>query len=151
MSTTILDRRKAIRKRSAAITLVLAGGLAGCSGEPIPQRDAYRSLADCQRDWSGASQCSPVRDNRYASSYYYGPSYFGSRYPDGRPKPSPNAMDVVDLPKGTQVASSSTRTSSTTSGLHSSSSSSSSTSSSSSSSARSGFGSTASAHGSSSS
>ena len=151
MSTTILDRRKAIRKRSAAITLVLAGGLAGCSGEPIPQRDAYRSLADCQRDWGGSSQCSPVRDNRYASSYYYGPSYFGSRYPDGRPKPSPNAMDVIDLPKGTQVASSSTRTSTTTSGLHSSSSSSSSTSSSSSSSSRSGFGSTASAHGSSSS
>lgn len=149
MSTTILDRRKAIRKRSAAITLLLAGGLAGCSGEPIPQRDAYRSLADCQRDWSGASQCSPVRDNRYASSYYYGPSYFGSRYPDGRPKPSPNAMDVVDLPKGTQVASSSTRTSTSTSSLHSGSSTS--TTSSSSSSTRSGFGSTSSAHGSSSS
>lgn len=150
MSPRILDRRKAIRKRSAAITLVLAGGLAGCSGEPIPQRDAYRSLADCQRDWGGSAQCSPVRDNRYASSYYYGPSYFGARYPDGRPKPSPNAMDVVDLPKGTQVASSTSRTSSTTSGLHSSSSSSSS-STSSSSSARSGFGSTSSAHGSSSS
>lgn len=143
-----------MRKRSATITLILAGGLAGCSGEPIPQRDAYRSLADCQRDWSGASQCSPVRDNRYASSYYYGPSYFGSRYPDGRPKPSPNAMDVVDLPKGTQVASSTTRSSSTSSGFRSGSSSSAdggSHSSSSSSSTRSGFGSTASAHGSSSS
>lgn len=138
-----------MRKRSAAITLVLAGGLAGCSGEPIPQRDAYRSLADCQRDWSGASQCSPVRDNRYASSYYYGPSYFGARYPDGRPRPSPNAMDVVDLPKGTQVASSTTRTSTTTSSLRGSSSDS--RPSSSSSSARSGFGSTSAAHGSSSS
>lgn len=143
------------RKRSAAITLVLAGGLAGCSGEPIPQRDAYRSLADCQRDWSGASQCSPVRDNRYASSYYYGPSYFGSRYSDGRPKPSPNAMDVVDMPKGTQVASSTSRSGSTSTGFRSGSTSSASPSgshsSSSSSSARSGFGSSASSHGSSSS
>jgi hypothetical protein len=32
------------RKRSAAITLVLAGTLSGC-GEPLPQRDVYTSLA----------------------------------------------------------------------------------------------------------
>ena len=32
------------RKRSAAITLVLAGSLGGCS-EPVPQRDVYTSLA----------------------------------------------------------------------------------------------------------
>lgn len=91
------------RKRSAAVTLVLAGGLAGCGGEPVPQQDAYRSLDDCVRDWNNAAQCQPVRDNRYASSYYYGPTYFGNRYGDGRPKPSPNAMDTVDRPKGTPV------------------------------------------------
>ena len=148
-----------IRKRSAAITLVLAGGLAGCGGEPIPQQDAYRNLDDCVRDWGNAQQCRPVRDNRYASSYYYGPSYFGSRYPDGRPKPSPNAMDAFDPPKGTQVASNTQRSGSSSSffgrgGTSSSSSTSSghaSSSSSSGSSSRSGFGSTASSHGSSSS
>lgn len=92
------------RKRSAAVTLVLAGSLSGCGGEPVPQQDAYSNLNDCVRDWGNASQCQPVRDGRYASSYYYGPSHFGSRYPDGRPKPSANAMDAVSKPKGTPVA-----------------------------------------------
>jgi len=103
------------RKRSATVRLVLAGGfssvagLTGC-GEPLPQQDAYRNLGDCVRDWGNASQCEPVRDNQYARSYYYGPAYFGGRYSDGRPKPSPNAMDVVDRPKGTRVGSATART-----------------------------------------
>jgi hypothetical protein len=126
------------RKRSAAVTLVLAGSLSGCGGEPIPQQDAYASLGDCTRDWGNTAQCQPVRDGRYASSYFYGPAYFGSRYPDGRPKPGPNAMDSIDRPKGTAVASSGPR-GSTTSSFAGSSSSASTTS-------RSGFGSTASAH-----
>lgn len=103
-----------IRKRSTAITLVLAGSLSGC-GEPIPQQDAYRSLNDCVRDWGNASQCQPVRDNKYASGYHYGPAYFGGRYGDGRPKPSPNAMDVVDRPKGTPVSSLTSRSGSSSS------------------------------------
>ena len=84
------------RKRSTAITLVLAGSatLAGCSS-PVEQRDAYASLADCVKDWNNAAQCEPVRDNRYASNYFYGPPYFGSSLTDGRPRPSPNAMDAV--------------------------------------------------------
>ena len=82
------------RKRSAAITLLLAGTISGC-GEPVPQQDVYRSLGDCQRDWGDPQQCQPVRDGRYATSYYYGPSYYGSTYRDGRPKPSSNAMDAV--------------------------------------------------------
>ncbi len=135
------------RKRSAAITLVLAGGLSGCGGEPIPQQDAYRNLNDCVRDWGNAAQCQPVRDGRYSSSYYYGPTHFGSRYGSGLPKPSPNAMDTVDRPKGTPVSSLASRSSATTSSLQSrSSTSSTSSSSSSSSTSRSGFGSTASSH-----
>jgi hypothetical protein len=43
------------RKRSAAITLLLAGTMSGC-GEPVPQQDVYKSLADCQRDWADPNQ-----------------------------------------------------------------------------------------------
>lgn len=86
------------RKRSAAITLLLAGTMSGCS-EPVPQQDVYKSLADCQRDWGGPQECQPVRDNRYAPSYFYGPSHYGSGMTDGRPRPSRNAMDAVTTTK----------------------------------------------------
>jgi hypothetical protein len=83
------------RKRSAAITLVLAGSLGGCS-EPVPQRDVYTSLAECQRDWAPqAQQCEPVRDGRYANSWFYGPRYYGSTWPSGQPKSSTHAVDAV--------------------------------------------------------
>ena len=127
------------RKRSAAITLVLAGSaLAGCSG-PVEQRDAYASLDACAKDWHNAAQCQPVRDGRYSSSYFYGPPYFGSSLTDGRPRPSTNAMDAIRV--GSPSGSSSSR-SSFSSGPSSSNSSHTSTSSSSSSSSRGGFGST---------
>ena len=131
------------RKRSAAITLVLAGStLAGCSG-PVEQRDAYASLNDCVKDWQNPAQCQPVKDGRYSSSYFYGPAYFGPSLTDGRPRPSANAMDAVRLAPGSTSSSSSSRSwfssgsspSSSSSASHSSSSSSSSTS-------RGGFGST---------
>lgn len=96
------------RKRSAAITLVLAGSaLTGCSG-PVEQRDAYASLNDCVKDWHNAAQCQPVRDGRYSSSYFYGPPYFGPSLTDGRPRPSPNAMEAVRL-AGSGGSSSSSR------------------------------------------
>ena len=82
------------RKRSAAITLVLVGSLAGC-GRPEQQRDVYTSLAECGKDWSQAAACEPVRDGRYSNSYFYGPGYYGSSFPSGRPRPSPNALDAV--------------------------------------------------------
>ena len=91
-----MDRGKQ-RKRSTAITLVLAGStLAGCGG-PVEQRDAYASLDDCVKDWKSPAQCQQVRDGRFASNYYYGPPYFGPSLTDGRPKPSPNAMDAIRL------------------------------------------------------
>jgi hypothetical protein len=43
------------RKRSAAVTLLLAGTMSDC-GEPVPQQDVYKSLADCQRDWADPNQ-----------------------------------------------------------------------------------------------
>ena len=97
--------RKA-RKRSAAITLVLAGSatLAGC-GSPPEQRDAYASRQDCLKDWSEPTLCEPVRDGRYSTSYHYGPPYYASSgwslFGGNRATPSPNAMDAVRLPAGT--------------------------------------------------
>jgi hypothetical protein len=108
--------RQRARKRSGAITLVLAGSatVAGC-GSPVEQRDAYATQAACVRDWSNAQLCEPVTDGRYASSYFYGPPYYGNgttyslfgRTRSPRIEPSPNAMDAHRLPTGT-VATSST-------------------------------------------
>ncbi len=95
------------RKRSAAITLVLAGSasLGGC-GSPVEQRDAYSSMQSCVKDWNNAALCEPVRDGRYASSYYYGPPYYGSGsgwsfFGRSHPQPSANAMDAYKLETGT--------------------------------------------------
>ena len=98
--------RAGVRKRSAAITLVLAGGatLGGC-GSPVEQRDAYASRQACLNDWNEASLCEPVSDGRYASSYHYGPPYYASSgwslFGRNRISPSPNAMDATPLPSGT--------------------------------------------------
>jgi hypothetical protein len=95
------------RKRSAAITLVLAGStLAGCSG-PVEQRDAYASLDACVKDWQSPAKCQPVKDGRFASNYYYGPAYFGPSLTDGRPRPSANAMDAVRVTSASGSSSSS--------------------------------------------
>lgn len=95
------------RKRSAAITLVLAGSaaLSGC-GDPETQRDVYTRLDDCSKDWGNPTQCEPVRDGRHSSSYYYGPRYYGSSFPSGRPRPSPNALEASYAGRGgaTQMA-----------------------------------------------
>jgi hypothetical protein len=99
------------RKRSAAITLVLAGSaaLSGC-GSPVEQRDAYASRQDCVRDWSDVSLCEPVKDGRYASSYHYGPPYYAasgwSLFGRDRISPSPNAMEATRLPAGSVATSS---------------------------------------------
>ena len=88
------ERRGEKRKRSAAITLVLAGSLAGC-GEPEAQRDVYTKLEDCTKDWGNPAECSKVTDGQHSSSYYYGPRYFGSSFTSGRPRPSPNALEAT--------------------------------------------------------
>ena len=102
------------RKRSAAITLVLVGSatLAGC-GSPVEQRDAYKSMSDCTKDWNNPALCQPVTDGRYASGYFYGPPYYGSgttysffgrtRSPDIHA--SPNAMGATRLQTGSVASS----------------------------------------------
>ncbi|MGH8764336.1 MAG: hypothetical protein ACRET8_01340 [Burkholderiales bacterium] len=98
------------RKRSAAITLILAGGagLGGC-GSPVEQRDAYTNLQDCVRDWSDAALCEPVRDGKYSSSYMYGPPYYVTSgwnlFGRSRPKPSPNAMEATRVATGSVAGS----------------------------------------------
>ncbi|MBC7802793.1 MAG: hypothetical protein H7Y16_02865 [Candidatus Parcubacteria bacterium] len=97
--------RVRVRKRSAAITLVLAGsaGLGGC-GSPVEQRDAYASRQDCVKDWSDTSLCEPAKDGRYASSYHYGPPYYASSgwsfFGRDRIRSSPNAMEATRLAPG---------------------------------------------------
>jgi hypothetical protein len=108
--------RARTRKRSATITLVLAGSaaLGGC-GSPVEQRDAYASQAACVKDWNNASLCEPVRDGRYSTSYFYGPPYYGNgttyslfgRTRSPTLAASPNAMDVQRLSTGTVARSSS--------------------------------------------
>jgi len=98
------------RKRSAAITLVLAGsaGLAGC-GSPVEQRDAYSSLQSCVKDWTNPALCEPAKDSRYAASYMYGPPYFASGgwsfFGRNRVSASPNAMEATRLQAGSVAAS----------------------------------------------
>jgi hypothetical protein len=102
--------RSRTRKRSATITLVLAGSaaLGGC-GSPVEQRDAYATQAACVKDWNNASLCEPVRDGRYSTSYFYGPPYYGNgttyslfgRTRSPTLQPSPNAMDVQRVNTGT--------------------------------------------------
>lgn len=121
-----------VRKRSAAITLVLAGSaaLGGC-GSPVEQRDAYASLNDCVKDWTNPSLCEPVKDGRYSSSYLYGPPYYAaagwSLLGRNRVVPSPSAMEATRLPSGS-VASSALSARASRLGISSASSSSSSTS-----------------------
>ncbi|HUN67633.1 MAG TPA: hypothetical protein VMU46_02470 [Burkholderiales bacterium] len=103
--------RRQGRKRSAAITLVLAGSatLGGC-GSPTEQRDAYASIQDCVKDWSDAALCEPVRDGRYSSSYLYGPPYYATSsgwnfIGRERIRASPNAMEATKLASGSVASS----------------------------------------------
>ena len=100
-----------VRKRSAAIPLVLAGSatLGGC-GSPVEQRDAYASMQSCVKDWGDTSLCEPVKDGRYSSSYMYGPPYYASSgwnlFGRDRVVSSPNAMEASRLPTGSVATSS---------------------------------------------
>ena len=76
------------RRSSSSVTLVLIGAsaLAGCgqqSSETL-RRDLYASQADCMQDWgSDPAKCEPTKQTgRSGSSYnhYYGPAYSHGSY-----------------------------------------------------------------------
>jgi hypothetical protein len=75
----------------------------------VEQRDAYASLQDCVKDWNSTELCEPARDNRYASSYHYGPPYFASSgwsmFGRNRISPSANAMEATRLTPGSVASS----------------------------------------------
>lgn len=105
------------RRRSAAITLVLVGTITGCS-EPVPQRDVYLSREQCQQDWP-SPECQPATQPGHSRDWFYGPSYYGSTWPSGRPRASQHALEAFPAP-GSPVARSGATTSRSTTTIRSS-------------------------------
>lgn len=82
MSHTMTQRRS-----STSVTLVLIGAsaLAGCSqqGADTLRRDVYASQADCVQDWgTEPGKCEPAGHTSSGSTYsrYYGPTYTHGSY-----------------------------------------------------------------------
>lgn len=78
-------RTAAVRRRSSRhVTLVLIGAasLASC-GEPVQnqmaQRDVYEHRSQCVQDWGDEKKCEVVTQGPHRG-YWYGPSYTGVRY-----------------------------------------------------------------------
>ncbi len=141
------------RKSSLSITLVLIGtaALSGCGNDRdqntrVMRRDVYSSLEDCRADWGRADDCETAsnvspRSSATGVGSHYGPRYYwadsSGRYDNSTPRPGSRATSVATI--------GGTSSSGHASGLHGSGSRSSSSVS------RGGFGSSSSAHGSSSS
>jgi len=127
--------RTRTRRAPASITLVLIGSaaLTGC-GDETARRDIYRSSVDCRQDWGDTSECTPVRSGPH-TGYYYGPSYRDDRRNDAGtttgPRPGSSAIGTAHLARN-DTSFGSTRGSSSSSSTQ-----------------RSGFGASASSHGSS--
>lgn len=117
------------RRSTASITLVLIGSAAlyGC-GEEVGQRDVYRSQTECMQDWGkDPAHCERQRSGNHAG-YFYGPYY---RDPGSRQ----SLIGTTPSPGKSSTAIGSTRVAKSASG--------------SSGVSRSGFGASASVHGSS--
>ena len=123
------------RRSTSTLTLVLIGAAAlhGCGGSDNNEqasRDVYKSRADCQRDWGDdPKKCEPQSSGRHAG-YFYGPMYGYGRSVSSSPSGDSTAL----APRQGSNAVSSTTVSRSSGSV-----------------ARGGFGSSASAHSSSSS
>lgn len=72
------------RRSTRQVTLVLIGAasLASCSGpapEQMAQRDIYEHRSQCVQDWGDDKKCEVVTQGPHRG-YWYGPSYTGARY-----------------------------------------------------------------------
>ncbi|WP_240039112.1 MULTISPECIES: hypothetical protein [Okeania] len=100
-------------KRTIIISLVLISSitLKACTSRR-DNREVYRNLEDCRREWGGADRCEPVTDGSYSSGHYYGPHYYrsgGSIYyyqnSNSRYQPVPSNAGILKSPSGRSTTS----------------------------------------------
>ena len=90
------------RRAPVSITLVLIGAasLQGCGDQPqtAMQRDVYDNRAKCVQDWGDEKKCEPTGDGR--RGYWYGPAYTSGR---GYAPGSADADSGRTVPKGSNA------------------------------------------------
>jgi hypothetical protein len=87
-------------KKSKMITLVLVTGSALIACQ---QRNQYASWDDCAKDYGDRSKCTEEREQTTGGiyrTYYYGPSYRGSRSADPAYNPSVRTSRSVGVVRG---------------------------------------------------
>jgi uncharacterized protein YgiB involved in biofilm formation len=93
------------RRASARITLVLIGAasLQACTDAPqeTVQRDLYDNRAKCVQDWGDEKKCEPISEGRNRG-YYYGPAYSWGRSGYAPGTPDADATNKV-VPKGSNA------------------------------------------------
>lgn len=99
-------------KRTIVITLVLISSvsLKACASRK-DNREVYRNLEDCIRDWGAIERCERVT-NGHLSGYYYGPQYYRSggsiyyyRNSSSGYQPVPSNLGIVKSPSGKSTTS----------------------------------------------
>jgi uncharacterized protein YgiB involved in biofilm formation len=93
------------RRSSARITLVLIGAasIQGCgdSQPQMVQRDLYENRGKCVQDWGDEKKCEPISEGRNRG-YYYGPAYSWGRSGYAPGTPDADATNKV-VPKGSNA------------------------------------------------
>lgn len=101
-------------KRTVIITLVLISSvsLEACTSTPRDNREVYKNLEDCSREWGGQEKCERVTNGSYSSGYYYGPRYYNSggriyyyQNRNSRYQPVPSNAGILKSPSGRSTSS----------------------------------------------
>jgi hypothetical protein len=103
------------RRSSAKITLVLIGAasVTGCSDPPPPpplQRDVYQHRSQCVQDWGDEKKCEVISSGSHRG-YFYGPGY--SMGSDGRMSPQRPGSSVGGVSGGDRASGVSSRATTT--------------------------------------